>query len=40
MVHTDPPAYEVEFCDNDGLTLALITLIDDDLEKVSGPSFA
>jgi len=31
-VYTDPcPGYEVEFCDNDGSTLALLTLYDDDL---------
>ncbi len=33
MVFDDPPAYEVEFCDKDGVTLALVTLVDDDLEK-------
>jgi hypothetical protein len=32
MVYTDPmPGYEVEFCDKDGFTLALLTLYDDDL---------
>jgi hypothetical protein len=31
-VYTDPwPGYEVEFCDKDGFTLALLTLYDDDL---------
>lgn len=27
-----PPAYEVEFADDDGVTLALVTLKDDDVE--------
>ena len=27
-----PPAYEVEFADNDGVTQALVTLKDDDVE--------
>ena len=32
MVYTYPrPGYEVEFCDNDGFTLALLTLYDGDL---------
>ena len=35
MVFNDPPGYEVEFCDKNGATLALITLHDCDLEKVS-----
>jgi Domain of unknown function (DUF4926) len=31
-VYTHPgPGYEVEFCDKDGFTLALLTLYDDDL---------
>lgn len=33
IVHeSDPPEYEVEFCDDEGMTLALLTLGDDDLE--------
>jgi hypothetical protein len=32
MVYMDArPGYEVEFCDKDGFTLALLTLYDDDL---------
>ncbi len=32
IVHdADPVAYEVEFCDSEGFTLALLTLKDDDL---------
>ena len=32
IVHNaDPPAYEVEFCDSEGFTLALLTLTDTDL---------
>ena len=34
MVYKVPPAYEVEFCDKDGVTVALITLEQSDLEKV------
>lgn len=35
IVHqADPPAYEVEFCDDNGKTLALLTLRDADLEFV------
>ncbi len=30
-----PPGYEVEFTDQDGVTLALLTLRDDDLEPVT-----
>jgi Domain of unknown function (DUF4926) len=26
MVYTNPPGYEVEFCDQNGVTLALVTL--------------
>jgi hypothetical protein len=33
MVLDEPPAYEVEFCDNDGVTMALVTLTADDLES-------
>lgn len=33
MVYTDPPGYEVEFTDADGITLALVTLYDADVEK-------
>jgi hypothetical protein len=29
-----PPAYEVEFTDSDGVTLALVTVSEDDLEVV------
>ncbi|WP_179472860.1 DUF4926 domain-containing protein [Mycolicibacterium vinylchloridicum] len=35
MVYRDPslpPTYEVEFADDDGVTLALVTLKDDDVE--------
>jgi hypothetical protein len=35
MVFDNPLAYEVEFCDQDGVTLALLTLVEEDLEKVS-----
>jgi uncharacterized protein DUF4926 len=31
----DPPAYEVEFADENGVTTALLTLRDDDLERRS-----
>ena len=34
MIYRDPPAYEVEFCDSDGVTIALATLSETDLEKV------
>jgi hypothetical protein len=34
MVFEDPPAFEVEFCDSEGVTLALVTLTEEDLEKV------
>jgi hypothetical protein len=34
LVFADPPAYEVEFCDKEGVTLALVTLNEEDLEKV------
>lgn len=37
---TDPneaPAYEVEFSDADGITRALVTLVEDDLEVVWRP---
>ena len=33
LVYEDPPAYEVEFCDAEGITLALVTLREDDLER-------
>lgn len=29
----DPPFYEVEFCDQDGSTIALLTLKETDLRK-------
>jgi hypothetical protein len=32
-----PPAYEVEFTDSDGVTQALVTVSEDDLEVVSRP---
>ncbi len=35
MVFSNPPGYEVEFCDSDGRTLALVTLKENDLELVS-----
>lgn len=35
MVFDEPPAYEVEFCDEDGLTIALVTLEEGDLERTS-----
>lgn len=34
MVYESPPAYEVEFTDPEGITLALVTLVETDLEKV------
>lgn len=30
---SDPPEYEVEFCDDDGVTIALLTLESEDLER-------
>jgi|tagenome__1003787_1003787.scaffolds.fasta_scaffold17771611_1 hypothetical protein len=38
--HSDeklPPAYEVEFVDSEGVTEALVTVAEDDLEVVSRP---
>ena len=35
MVFDDPPAYEVEFCAEDGSTLALVTLTESDLEPAA-----
>lgn len=32
MVYDNPTAYEVEFCDQNGVTLALLTLREDALE--------
>jgi len=32
-----PPAHEVEFTDSDGVTQALVTVAEDDLEVVSRP---
>lgn len=33
MVYSaNPVAYEVEFCDQEGVTLALLTLLDSDLD--------
>jgi len=38
VVYEHPCAYEVEFCDKDGVTLALVTLSELDIEKtVSQP---
>jgi hypothetical protein len=34
MVYEGGKAYEVEFCDEEGITLALLTLEEADLEKV------
>lgn len=34
MVHDGGKAYEVEFCDESGTTIALLTLGEDDLEKM------
>lgn len=33
MVYESPPAYEVEFCDSDGITIALVTLKGEDVER-------
>jgi hypothetical protein len=33
MVYSEPPGYEVEFADEKGVTLALLTLYDEDVEK-------
>jgi hypothetical protein len=35
MVYDDPPAYEVEFCDESGVTLALVTLREEELEPAT-----
>lgn len=35
MVHDDPRAYEVEFCDEQGVTLALLTLREEDIEPAT-----
>ncbi|OBH86012.1 DUF4926 domain-containing protein [Mycobacterium sp. E2989] len=35
---SDNAAYEVEFCDGDGITRALVTLAEDDLEVVWRPA--
>jgi hypothetical protein len=37
VIYDSPPAYEVEFCDHDGRTLALLTLREGDLEKTTPP---
>jgi hypothetical protein len=40
--HSDenlPAAYEVEFVDSEGVTQALVTVAEDDLEVVSRPGF-
>lgn len=34
MVYRDPPGYEVEFVDAAGMTVALVTLRDSELEEV------
>jgi hypothetical protein len=33
-VYTDPPAYEVEFIDDDGYTIALVALKPDQVRQV------
>lgn len=38
MVYEEPHTYEVEFCDVGGITIALVTLNEADLERVSGPT--
>ena len=35
MVYENPTAYEVEFCDEGGATLALLTLKEEDIEPAS-----
>ena len=35
MVYDNPRAYEVELCDADGVTIALLTLGEEELEKVT-----
>jgi hypothetical protein len=35
MVYDRPTGYEVEFCDAEGVTLALVTHQETDLEKVA-----
>lgn len=35
VYESEPPAYEVEFCDEAGATLALLTLGDDDLASTN-----
>lgn len=35
MVYDDPPAYEVEFVDDKGSTLAILTLEEDKFTRVS-----
>ena len=37
-VYTSPTAYEVEFADANGVTIALLTLQSDDLEKIDVPA--
>ena len=32
MTYEKPPAYEVEFCDDEGITIQLLTLKEDSLE--------
>jgi len=33
MVYDDPPAYEVEFTDSSGATIALLTLKEEEIER-------
>ncbi len=33
MVYDDPPAYEVEFTDSSGATMALLTLKEEEIER-------
>ncbi len=37
QVHEDGQSCEVEFCDDDGVRLALLTLREEDLESLSHP---
>jgi hypothetical protein len=38
MVYPSPLAYEVEFADEHGITIALVTLKGEDLEMVNNPT--
>jgi hypothetical protein len=35
LVYEHPGTYEVEFCDKEGVTIALVTLDEGELEKVT-----